>query len=184
MKATNIKIQYPEDLNLMEIVLTTNRTQQNIQEVTKLKEVIEKGKLLSVNIKQYRQKRSLDANAYCFVLCQKIAEVIGNTKEFVYKQAIKQVGQFEIVPIRDEAVERWIKNWESKGLGWQSEIWKDSKLEGYTNTINYFGSSVYDTKEMSVLLEEIVYQAKELGIDTMTSTERKELLDMWENKGV
>ena len=184
MKATNIKMQYPEDESLMEIVLTTNRTQQNIQEVAKLKEVIEKGKLLNVNIKQYRQKRSLDANAYCFVLCQKIAEVIGNTKEYVYKQAIKQVGQFEIVPIRDEAVERWIKNWESKGLGWQSEIWKDSKLEGYTNTINYFGSSVYDTKEMSVLLEEIVYQAKELGIDTMTSTERKELLDMWENKGV
>ena len=56
----------------------------------------------------------------------------------------------------------------------------ESKLEGYTNTINYFGSSVYNTKEMSLLLEELVYQAKELGIDTMTDTEKRELLDMWD----
>lgn len=76
------------------------------------------------------------------------------------------------------------KNWESKGIGWQSiVIGGESKLEGYTNTINYFGSSVYDTKEMSLLLEELVYQAKELGIDTMTDTEKRELLKMWENEG-
>jgi hypothetical protein len=184
MQATNIKIQYPEDLNKMEIVLTTNRSQQNIQEIAKLKEIIEKGKELKVDIKQYRNKRSLDANSYCFVLCQKIAEAIGNTKEFVYKQAIKQVGQFEIVPIKDIAVERWIEAWESKGLGWQSEVIEDSKLEGYKNTINYFGSSVYDTREMSLLLEEIVGQAKELGIDTISESEKEKLMEMWENKGV
>lgn len=180
MKATNIKIQYPEDPNQMEIVLTIKRTQQNIQEVAKLKDIVEKGKLLNVDIKQYRQRRSVDANAYCFVLCQKIAEVIGNTKEYVYKQAIKQVGQFEIVPIKDEAVEHWIQAWESRGLGWQSEIMRDSKLKGYTTTINYYGSSVYDTREMSLLLEEIIVQAKELGIDTMTDREKQELLEKWE----
>ena len=184
MKAESIKIQYPEDLNKMEIVLSMNRNQATIQKVAKLKEITEKDKLLQVKIKQYRQKRSLDANAYCWILAQKIAEVIGNTKEFVYKRAIRQVGQFEIVPIKDDAVERWIKNWESKGLGWQSIIMGDSKLKGYTNTINYFGSSTYNTKEMSILLEEIVHQAKELGIDTMTDTEKKQLIEMWENKGV
>ena len=183
MKASHIKIQYPEDLQQMEIVLTTTRTQQNIQEVMKLKKIVEEGKLLKVDIKQYRKRRSLDANAYCWILSQKIAEKIGNTKEYVYKKAIREVGQFEIVPIRNDAVERWIKNWESEGLGWQSIVMGESKLEGYTNTINYFGSSVYNTKEMSLLLEELVYQAKELGIDTMTDTEKRELLDMWENKG-
>ncbi len=184
MKAKSIRIQYPEELNKMEIVLSMDKSLETVQRIAKLKEVTEKGKLLTVDIKQYRQKRSLDANAYCWILSQKIAEKIGNTKEFVYKKAIREVGQFEIVPIRDDAVERWIKNWESKGLGWQSEVMRDSKLEGYTNTINYYGSSVYNTKEMSLLLEEIVYQAKELGIETMTNTERKELLEMWKNKGV
>ena len=179
MKANSIKIQYPEDLNQMEIVLTTHRNNQTIQEIAQLKEIVAKGKLLNVDIKQDRKKRSLDANSYCFVICQKIAEVIKNTKEYVYKQAIKSVGQFEIVPIRDDAVERWMQAWESKGLGWQSEILEDSKLEGYKKTINYYGSSVYDTKEMSLLLEEIVGQAKELGIDTMTENEKRALLEKW-----
>lgn len=180
MIAKDIKLLYTEDD--MQIHLTVAKSQQTIKEIAKYREIIENGKELSVDIKQHRKKRSLDANAYCFVLCQKIAEVIGNTKEYVYKKAIKQVGQFEIVPIKDEAVERWIEAWESKGLGWQSEIMRDSKLEGYTNTINYFGSSVYSTKEMSLLLEEIVTQAKELGIDTMTENEKKALLESW--KGV
>jgi hypothetical protein len=46
-------------------------------------------------IKEYHEKRSLDANAYCFVLCQKIANVIRSTKEEVYRKAIKEVGTFE-----------------------------------------------------------------------------------------
>ena len=183
MKATDIDILYTTDLNTMQVVLTTNRSKEYQQKIFKLKELTGEGKLLAVDIKQYRKRRSLDANAYCWILSQKIAEKIGNTKEYVYKKAIRDAGQFEIVPIRNDAVERWIKNWESKGLGWQSIVMGESKLEGYTNTINYFGSSVYNVKEMSLLLEELVYQAKELGIDTMTDTEKKELLEMWESKG-
>ena len=176
MKANSIKIQYPEDSNEMEIVLSMARNNETIQKVSKLREVTEKDKLLKVDIKQYRRKRSLNANAYCFILCSKIAEKIGNTKELVYKQAINDVGQFEIVPIREDALKRWIGAWESKGLGWQSEIMRDSKIEGYVNTINYFGSSVYNTKDMSLLLEEIVFQAKELDIDTITENEKKDLI--------
>lgn len=167
----------------IEIRIKVADNQQNIKKLSDALEIIDKGKLLDINIKQHREKRSLDANSYCWIICQKIAEKINNTKEFVYKRAIKQVGDFEIVPIKDEVVDKWVMNWESKGLGWQSEVLEKSKLEGYTNTINYYGSSTYDTKEMSLLLEEIVYQAKELDIDTMTPAERKELLEKWENRG-
>ena len=180
MKASHIKLQYPEEEKEMEIVLKVNRTNQNIQKVLDLKQITEKGKLLKVDIKQFRQKRSLDANSYCWVLSQKIAEAIGNTKEYVYKWAIRQVGQFEIVPIRDDVVEKWIEAWESKGLGWQAEVMGKSKLEGYTNIINYFGSSVYNTKEMALLIEELVYQAKELGIDTISEEEKQALLKSYE----
>lgn len=147
--------------------------------IEQLNELLQDDKVKLVQIDHHKKKRSLDANAYCFVLCQKIAEVIGNTKEYVYKQAIKQVGQFEILPIRNDAVERWIEAWESKGLGWQTEIMGPSKLEGYTNTINYYGSSVYNTKEMSVLLNEIVTQAESLGIQAMTPAEIQRLKDQW-----
>ncbi len=180
MKASHIKIQYPEDTSKMEIVLLTPKSNQTIQKIADLKEVTSKGKLLDVEIKQHRKKRSLDANGYCWILADEIAKKIGNTKEFVYREAIKQVGDFEILPIKNEVVDKWIRNWESKGLGWQSEVLDKSKLEGYTNTINYFGSSTYDTKQMSVLLEEIVFQAKELGIETITPREKEELIRKWE----
>lgn len=180
MKASHIKIQYPEDTSKMEIVLLTPKSNHTIQKIADLKEVTSKGKLLDVEIKQHRKKRSLDANGYCWILADEIAKKIGNTKEFVYREAIKQVGDFEILPIKNEVVDKWIRNWESKGLGWQSEVLDKSKLEGYTNTINYFGSSTYDTKQMSVLLEEIVFQAKELGIETITPREKEELIRKWE----
>lgn len=180
MKATAINILPVEQINDLKFTLTIDRNFQNIQKLNDLAKVVAKGKELKVDLKQYRKRRSLDANAYSWILCDKIAKVIGNTKEFVYQEAIKQVGQFEIVPIKEQAVEKWIRNWESKGVGWQSEILRDSKLKGYVNTINYYGSSTYNTQEFSKLLEEIVYQAKELGIETMTPEEQAGLMGAYE----
>ena len=176
MIAKDIKIMYGS--KDMEITLTLNKDKGIIQDMTDLKKVTEGNGMLDVKIKKYRKKRSLDANAYCWIIADKIAKVIGNTKEFVYKEAIKAVGEFEIIPIRDEAVDKWIRNWNSKGVGWQSEIYPGSLLEGYTRTINYYGSSTYDSKEMSILLEEIVFLAKELGIDTISKEEQDRLSNM------
>lgn len=176
MKAKAINILPADNIQKLEFTLTVDRNFQNIQKLNDLAQVIAKGKELTVDIKQYRKRRSLDANSYAWILADKIAKVIGNTKEFVYQEAIKAVGTFEIVPIKDEAVERWQRNWESKGVGWQSETIGDSKIKGYTNTVNYFGSSTYNTKEFSKLLEEIIFQAKEMGIETMTPKEQAELM--------
>ena len=176
------KIQTEDFKQTLAIDFATNIDNQNMREIEKAQELLNLGKKVEVSIKEYKNKRSLDANSYCFLLCQKIAEKIGNTKEYVYQLAVVSVGQFEILPIKDEALERWFKNWESKGLGWQSYIHCKSKLEGYTNTINYFGSSTYSVAEMSILLEEIVFQAKELDIETITPKEKEELLRKWESK--
>ena len=172
--ANNIKIQYDENKEA-EIVL---KAKGNIN-IDELKEIITKGKMLVVDMKQYRQKRSIDSNAYCFVLCQNIAEKIRSTKELVYQKFIKDVGQFEIVPIKNEATDRWIEVWNSKGLGFFSEILKDSKLDGYKNVISYYGSSVYNGLEMNLLLNEIVAQCKELNIETITENEIKSMNERW-----
>lgn len=161
------------------MVITIDRHKGNLDKIAEYKGIIAQNKLLDIAIKKHRNKRSLDANAYCFVLCQKIAEKVGNTKEYVYRQAIKNVGQFEIVPIRNDALEKWMNAWNSKGLGWISEVFSESKIEGYTNTINYYGSSVYDSKEMALLINEIVEQAKELDIDTITESEKQSLIENW-----
>ena len=184
MKTTSnsIRLQFTESDQPQLVITLLSRKQQALQEVGALKEVLAKGKVLEVEIKQARKKRSLDSNSYCWILCQKIAEVIGSTKELVYQEIIKRVGQFEIIPIKDEAVTRWIEVWKGKGLGWHSEVMEDSKLAGYKKVISYYGSSVYSVSEMGVLLNEIVSNCNELEIETLPPNELESLKQSW--KGV
>ena len=85
----------------------------------------------------------------------------------------------EILPIRKEAIERFLESWSRKGLGWIAKDLKNSKLEGYTNVICYYGSSVYNSKEMSVFIDEVIDRAKELGIDTRTPKEIERMKALW-----
>ena len=126
-------------------------------------------------IKEYHKKRSLDANAYCWVLCKEIADKLHITKEEVYRKNIKDMGKFEIIPIRDEAVDTFISAWTSKGIGWICEVLSKSKIDGYKNIIAYYGTSVYDSKEMSIFIDGIVQEAKQLGIETLTPDELAKL---------
>lgn len=173
--AKDIRLLFTEDGDAQIILTSTDRV-----DISKLKQVTADGKLLRVEIKQHRNRRSLDANAYCWVLCQRIAEAIQQTPEDVYRDFIRRVGQFEFLPIKDEAVDRFFEIWQSKGIGWFAEKAWDSKLEGYTTVKAYYGSSVYDTREMSVLIDEIVRQCKEMDIETMPPAELEALKQQWE----
>lgn len=133
-------------------------------------------------IKEYHKKRSLDANAYCWVLCKEIADKLHITAIEVYKKNIKEMGKFEILPIKNEAVNTFINAWSSKGIGWLCEILDKSKIEGYTNIIVYYGSSIYDTKEMSIFIDGVVQEAEQLGISTKTPSEIARLKEMWKNE--
>ena len=130
-------------------------------------------------VKEYRKKRSLNANSYAWGLCSSIANILGSTKEEVYKKVIREVGEFEVIPIRKDAVEKFIKIWRSKGLGWLCDA-KPSKLEGFVNVTVYYGSSVYDTQQMSRLINSLVEEAKVLGIVTLDELKIKELIDRYD----
>lgn len=98
---------------------------------------------VDVTVKKHREKRSLDANAMCWKICTDIANAVGTTKEDVYRNAIKSVGVYTPLPIRDEAVEAFQRNWESRGTVWILDVVDDSKLQGYKLCFAYFGSSTY-----------------------------------------
>jgi hypothetical protein len=159
----------------MVVTLLVNEKNAVQSEYQKL---MEKDKL-AITIAPYRKKRSLDANAYMWQLCQKLAEKLGTTKEAVYKKAIRDVGQFEIIPIRNDAAERWIEIWRGKGLGWFAEVMDDSKLKGYKKVITYYGSSVYDSREMSVLVDYIVQECKDQEIETLPEHELAALCEVY-----
>lgn len=128
-------------------------------------------KELTVQVKEYRQKRSLSQNSYMWVLLDEIAKAVNRSKEDIYKELVKDYGVFEILPLKDDAVKRFNHNWSKNGLGWFTEIIGKSKLKGYTNLIAYYGSSTYDTQEMNRLLDAVVNECQELGIQTMTLSE-------------
>jgi len=141
-----------------------------------------KPKTYDADFKVYRERRSLDANAYLWTLCQKIAGAVGNiTKEYVYRESVKCAGKFDFVLIADEAAETFIHNWNGRGIGWIAER-TDYQRNGFTQIVCYYGSSVYDTKAMSVLLEYVVDQAKELDIDVRTPDEIAKMEALWEEK--
>lgn len=134
---------------------------------------------LDIEIKKHRKKRSLSANAYAWVLVDKIAEALGQDKESVYRQAIQQIGGVsEIVCVQNNAVDQLRKGWGHNGIGWSTDI-MPSKLPDCTNVILYYGSSVYNTKQMSNLLDQLVWEAKELGIETETPEKLALLKEDW-----
>lgn len=130
-------------------------------------------------VKVYKKGRSLNANSYAWKLCGEIAKVLGITKEEVYKKVIKEVGEFDVVPIKKEAVAKFSNIWKSKGLGWLCD-YNASKLEGYVNVVIYYGSSVYDTKQMSRLINSLVEEARMLGIATLDDIKIQDMLDRYE----
>ncbi len=137
---------------------------------------------LSIEIKPYRARRSLDANAYFFVLADRLAEKLGTTKEEIYRNAIKEIGGVsETVCVKNEAVERLCEGWMSNGLGWQTDTFP-SKIKGCTNVILYYGSSTYDSAQMSRLISNIVQDCQAVGIETRTPDEIANLLSLWESR--
>lgn len=124
-------------------------------------------KPLAVSVKEYREKRSLSQNDYFWLLCGKLSEKLTRSKENIYKDLVKDYGVYEILPIKNEAVESFIYRWSKNGLGWFTEDMGESKLSGYTKLIAYYGSSTYNSKEMTRLLNAVLQECKDQGIQTM-----------------
>ena len=139
-----------------------------------------KDRLYAAKIKEYRKKRSLDANAYCWALIEKLSAALGLSPEEVYCEAIRDVGgNYEVVPIKEEAVETWKRIWGGSGTGWFCEDMGESKNKGYRNLMCFYGSHVYDTKQMSRLIDVIVEECKLQGIETKTPDELARMVQEW-----
>lgn len=140
-----------------------------------------------ITIQKKKNKRSLNASAYCWVLCQKIAEVMSNhsymSKEDVYRKAIKDCSHFSYVPVREDAIERYIQIWQAHGIGWIAEDAGECKsLQGYHNIMCYHGSSVYTVSEMQRLIDCLVDECHQLGIQLEDSDYIQSLVKEWGNE--
>lgn len=121
-------------------------------------------------VKEYHEKRSLSANAYAWALIVKIADALRKSKEDVYFQMLKDYGQSEFVSVRSDInVKGYFKYYEEYGTGHVGG-------KEFTHYKVYKGSSEYDSREMSVLIDGIIQEAQQLGIETITPAEKERLL--------
>ena len=130
-------------------------------------------------IAAYHPKRSLAANNYAWVLITRIAEAMTppQSKEAVYLEMLKRYGQSEFISVVSGIdIRGYFKYFEEYGKG---------HVDGreFTHYKIYKGSSEFDAREMNILLEGIIQEAKELGIETITPQEKERMLmEMGENK--
>lgn len=146
--------------NQVEITFTTSRSVIKAFEGLSDKE-------LSVVVKNYSKRRSLSQNAYLWVLLDEIGKKLDKSKEDVYRNYIKDYGVFEVLPLKNEAAQTFITKWSKNGIGWFCEDLGESKLQGFTKLIAYYGSSTYTSEEMRRLIDAVITDCKELGIETM-----------------
>ena len=124
-------------------------------------------------IKEHKEKRSLNANAYAWSLISKIADALRMSKEECYLLMLKRYGQSEIVSVLSEIdVSGYFKYYEPIAT---------ATLQGkeFTHYKIFKGSSEYDTREMSILIDGIVSEAKEMDIETLPLGEVERLKNMW-----
>ena len=129
---------------------------------------------LSIEVKPYRPHRSLNANAYAWTLIGKIADVVRAGKDEVYLKLLKRYGQSELISVLSHVpIENYVKYFEEAG---------ESKLNGkdFTHYRVYKGSSEFDTREMSIFIDGVVSEAKNLGIQTETPNQIAEMKARWE----
>ena len=139
-----------------------------------------KDKLYDLEVKEHRKKRSLDANAYAWVLINKIADALRITPKEIYRQAIQNVGgNYEILPVKAEAAEHFKQVWEAQGLGWPCVDMGKSKIDGYRNLRAYYGSSTYSTTQMAQLIDILIQDCRALDIEVKSEEEIASIMGAW-----
>lgn len=126
-----------------------------------------------LKVEKVKKRRSLDSNAYCWVLINKIADVLRSSKEEVYLDMLKQYGQSTIISV--------LADIEVKGFFKYYEVFGSGTVNGklFTHYKVFKGSSEFDTKDMAILIDGVISEAKELNVETETPENIEKMKNLW-----
>lgn len=168
------------DTNSPELSLTLSCTRtEAMAAVAECREILAKGEL-EVELRKKSRKRSLDSNSYCWAIIGKIAKSMHPPlpEDEVYIEMLKRYGQREpnLLSVVADAADMVYR-------ATRKHCCEVGESELYGKLFKHFailrGSSEYDSKEMSVLIDGIVQDAKELGIETLTPSELAAMNEKW-----
>lgn len=137
------------------------------------------GKLYDCQLKEHRDKRSLDANKYAWALLSQLADVLNTTKEELYLHKVREIGPFKDFTLTQDEAKTFRVAWEMLGTGWPTEQ-VDFDQDGDRVVIRaYYGSSTYNTKRMSRLIDSIVEDCKAVGVETLPPDKIQAMKEEW-----
>lgn len=183
VRLKDIKNYRKGDDNLIALVYDNNQSRLVGEWIENLN--IYEGKEYDIEVKQHREKRSLNANNYAWTLTGKIADVLGMGKDECHLRLLARYGQDAkdenghtiMVSVKADVPEEEL----IKRLGYLVAIpthgWVDGQEFIHYRVLK--GSRDYNTKEMSVFIDGIVSECKELGIETMTPDEIERMKQQW-----
>lgn len=138
---------------------------------------------VELEIKPYREKRSLTANAYAWVLIGKLADVMCIPKTEVYRHAIRDVPRAsDLLVVKKESLHAFVTAWEAHGIGWMAiPEYSDYMIENDYVRI-YYGSSVFDTRQMACLIDSLIAECYAQGIETLPPKDIDRMMQLYENQ--
>lgn len=127
-------------------------------------------------VKEYHEKRSLNANNYYWKLENELADKLGIDNELLHFILLQKYGQFDVVSVVATInVKPYFKYYcEAGESNLNGKLFKHYKV--------FKGSSEMDKREMSRLINGLVEDCKEQGIETKSEAEIKSLIESWDNK--
>ena len=175
MIATAIRLTLTPDL-VPEVTLTLADSRQVVaQRVAEWQGTLTQGKRLTVEVTREKKRRSLDANAYLWVLLGKMAAVLQTDKDAVYIEMLSRYGVYTHVVVKPQVAERVKQEWRTvRELG---EVTVNGKVGIQLQC--YFGSSSYTTAEMATLIDGVISECKDMGIETATPAELARMKGEW-----
>ena len=133
---------------------------------------------LSIIVKKFRKKRSNDANGMFWSCLDEIAKVLNTDKWEVYLKMLKRYGKFTYICVKPSAVESMKLQWR------ETEVVGNININGEeaVQMLCYFGSSTYNTREFSVLLDGVISEMRELGLQPPATKEMRRVLEEWRSQ--
>lgn len=180
MEVTGRITSFRKDLTTGKAIITLLLNIRELEDIERLSKI----KLLNITMKRLFQKRSLDANRYFWKLLSEYSEEKQVDTIEEYKERVKRLGIFRQFRIEADNVNTFKKTWESQGIAWFCEI-NDTEFFNRIEfkVINaYYGSSSFNARQMSRLINDLVEDCKEAEIGTKPKNEIESMLKEWENE--
>lgn len=139
---------------------------------------------LDVEIRKKRKKRSLDANAYYWKLASEAADALHVSKPYIHNCLLRKYGQIEIIDGQGvyivlpdtESAQKSVDEAQTYHLKPTSQVKPGRGGIMYRTYMMLKGSSEYDTKEMAHLIDGLVSECREMGIETIPPQELERMM--------